>query len=96
MGCRSYRTSECSRAALLPHRRHVPGLPQRVLVVPGPRPATGHTRPLQSGVPYVNKPNQFAVEIHRGGYATSPTYARNLVKVMRKYKLYRFDKVLRP
>jgi flagellar protein FlgJ len=44
---------------------------------------------------HVNRPNRFAVEIHRGGYATSPTYARNLVRVMRQYKLYRFDTKLR-
>jgi flagellar protein FlgJ len=30
-------------------------------------------------------------EIHRAGYATSPTYTTNLVRVMRRYNLYRYD-----
>ena len=30
-----------------------------------------------------NDPDQFAREIHRGGYATSPTYADNLIALMR-------------
>ena len=43
---------------------------------------------------YINDPDQFAREIHRGGYATSPTYADNLIALMRQYHLYRFDTYL--
>lgn len=43
---------------------------------------------------YVNDPDQFAVEIHRGGYATSPTYAEDLIRLMHQYDLYRFDSAL--
>jgi flagellar protein FlgJ len=42
---------------------------------------------------YTADPDRFAVEIHRAGYATSPTYARNLITLMRTYDLYRFDRV---
>lgn len=43
---------------------------------------------------YANNPDQFAVEIHRGGYATSPTYADDLIRLMRQYNLYRYDSFL--
>ena len=41
---------------------------------------------------YSNDPNRFAVEIHKAGYATSPTYSQNLIKLMKAYDLYRFDR----
>ena len=43
---------------------------------------------------HVNNPDQFAIAIHRAGYATSPTYAQNLINLMRQYNLYRFDSAL--
>jgi hypothetical protein len=36
--------------------------------------------------------NRFVVAVHRGGYATSPTYSKNLISLMRQFKLYRFDR----
>ena len=36
--------------------------------------------------------NRFAAAIHKAGYATSPTYARNLIRIMKRYNLYRFDR----
>ena len=36
-------------------------------------------------------PNRFAIEIHKAGYATSPTYAQNLIDLMKKYNLYKYD-----
>jgi flagellar protein FlgJ len=41
---------------------------------------------------YTRNANRFAVAIHRAGYATSPTYARNLIGIMRRYDLYRYDR----
>jgi mannosyl-glycoprotein endo-beta-N-acetylglucosaminidase len=43
---------------------------------------------------YTNNPDRFVIEIHRAGYATSPTYAQHLIALMRQYNLYRFDRAL--
>lgn len=48
----------------------------------------------KSAFAFSNEPARFAVEIHRAGYATSPTYADNLIGLMRQYDLYRYDIVL--
>jgi flagellar protein FlgJ len=40
---------------------------------------------------YPNDANQFIVEVHKAGYATSPTYAANVQRVMQSYNLYRYD-----
>ncbi|MEV0719734.1 sporangiospore maturation cell wall hydrolase GsmA [Asanoa sp. NPDC050611] len=40
---------------------------------------------------YSNNPNQFAKEIHKAGYATSPSYANDLIKIMKSYDLYKYD-----
>ena len=39
------------------------------------------------GVDDVLDPVQFAREIHKAGYATSPTYSNQLIKIMRDYDL---------
>jgi flagellar protein FlgJ len=41
---------------------------------------------------FTNNPNRFAREIHKAGYATSPTYSDNLISLMRTHDLYRFDR----
>ena len=40
---------------------------------------------------YAKFPNQFAAEIHKGGYATDPAYTEKLVGIMVKYNLYQYD-----
>ena len=40
---------------------------------------------------YSNNPNQFAKEIHKAGYATSPSYANDLIQIMKAYNLYKYD-----
>jgi len=37
-------------------------------------------------------PNAFAREIHKAGYATAPDYAEQLIALMRRHNLYRFDR----
>ncbi len=41
---------------------------------------------------HTNDPKQFAVEIQKAGYATSPTYASSLIRLMDQYDLYQYDK----
>ena len=41
---------------------------------------------------YTNDPKQFAIEIQKAGYATSPTYAKDLIGLMDQYNLYQYDK----
>lgn len=41
---------------------------------------------------YKNDPDQFARELQKAGYATSPTYASKLISIMRQYNLYQYDK----
>jgi flagellar protein FlgJ len=40
---------------------------------------------------YTTDANQFIVEVHKAGYATSPTYAANVQRVMQSYNLYQYD-----
>ena len=40
---------------------------------------------------YSTNPDQFAREIHKAGYATSPSYANDLIALMKQYNLYRYD-----
>ena len=37
-------------------------------------------------------PDAFAREIHKAGYATGPDYASELIKLMKRHNLYRFDR----
>ncbi len=39
-----------------------------------------------------NNPDQFARELQKAGYATSPTYASTLISIMKQYNLYQYDK----
>ncbi|HWG99814.1 MAG TPA: sporangiospore maturation cell wall hydrolase GsmA [Pilimelia sp.] len=92
LGCRSYATSECGRgkcwrttATFRAYRDAAGSLADHghfLVVNPRYRPAFKHT----------GDANRFAREIHKAGYATSPTYATNLIGIMKRYDLYRFDR----
>ncbi|HLL64235.1 MAG TPA: sporangiospore maturation cell wall hydrolase GsmA [Micromonosporaceae bacterium] len=91
-GCHVYRTHECDAAGVCSpteasfrtyasvgasFRDH-----GRLLgTAPRYRPAFAHTR----------NPNQFLAEVHKAGYATSPTYTANVQRVMQSYNLYQYD-----
>lgn len=45
----------------------------------------------QTAMKYAGDPNRFATEIHKAGYATSTTYAQNLIGIMKQFKLYKYD-----
>lgn len=42
---------------------------------------------------YPNDPDQFIREVHKAGYATDPNYSKSVIALMKRYNLYRFDKV---
>jgi Mannosyl-glycoprotein endo-beta-N-acetylglucosaminidase len=44
-----------------------------------------------SAFTFTDEPDQFIREVARAGYATSPTYADDVINLMRAYNLYRFD-----
>ncbi|NLI75353.1 MAG: LysM peptidoglycan-binding domain-containing protein [Candidatus Riflebacteria bacterium] len=57
-----------------------------------------HARLLTTASRYRNcmanksNPDQFARELQKAGYATSPTYASTLISIMKQYNLYQYDK----
>jgi uncharacterized protein YraI len=92
IGCRAYPTTECNgkkcyrtTAQFRVYRGPADSFADhgRFLVV-NPR--------YRKAFSYTRDPNRFAIEIHKAGYATSPTYARNLINLMKRYNLYRFDR----
>ena len=36
--------------------------------------------------------DRFIREVHKAGYATDPRYADTVIRLMRQYNLYRFDR----
>jgi uncharacterized protein YraI len=92
VGCRAYATHECgggkcwaTTAQFRAYRNAAGSMSDhgRFLVV-NPR--------YHDAFRYSRAPERFAIAIHKAGYATSPTYSTNLIKVMRKYNLYRYDR----
>jgi flagellar protein FlgJ len=92
VGCRAYATTECGggkcwrTTAQFRAYRGVAGsmADHGRFLVDNPR--------YRNAFRFSRNPDRFAVAIHRAGYATSPTYARNLIRVMKRYDLYRFDR----
>jgi flagellar protein FlgJ len=91
IGCRAYATHECgggkcwaTTASFRTYRTLSDSIVDhgRFLVV------NSRYRPAFA---FRNNPDQFAVELKKAGYATSPTYAQNLQHLMRLYNLYRYD-----
>lgn len=91
VGCRVYRTYECANGVCAPTHASFRSYASvtdsfrdhgRLLgTAPRYRPAFAHTR----------NPNQFLAEVHKAGYATSPTYTTNVQRLMQSYNLYQYD-----
>jgi flagellar protein FlgJ len=45
----------------------------------------------RTAMQYTGSPDRFAEELQRAGYATSPSYAQDLIMLMRNYNLYQYD-----
>ncbi|GIF72643.1 sporangiospore maturation cell wall hydrolase GsmA [Asanoa siamensis] len=91
LGCRSYATQECENgkcydttATFRAYKDATASFADHGYFL------TVHDR-YDKAFKYSNNPNQFAKEIHKAGYATSPSYANDLIKIMKSYDLYRFD-----
>lgn len=91
IGCRTYATHECTRtscfattASFRAYRTAADSYADHGRLL-----ATA-TR-YRPAFKYVNDPDKFARALQAAGYATSPTYAADLIALMRKYDLYRYD-----
>jgi len=93
VGCRPYQTYECDAGCYSTSASFRVYLSSSASFVD--HAVQLSTLPRYAGAfAYSQDPDRFAVEIHRAGYATSPTYAENLIGLMRQYNLYRFDAIL--
>ncbi|MFT3887538.1 MAG: peptidoglycan-binding protein [Arachnia sp.] len=45
----------------------------------------------RSAFDYTDYPDQFVIQVHRGGYATDPSYATTVIGIMKSYNLYRYN-----
>ena len=95
IGCATYSTHECSGT-------HCFGIRDSFRVYRNETDSfADHGRQLstlaryKTAMKYVSNPNRFAIELQRAGYATSPTYAKKLIALMKKYNLYRYDTIRR-
>ncbi|MEJ3744697.1 sporangiospore maturation cell wall hydrolase GsmA [Actinomycetes bacterium KLBMP 9797] len=92
LGCRVYRTYECDGPKCYP----TTALFRAYRSVGGSFADHGHFLTVnpryQKAFAYSHDPDRFAIEIHKAGYATSPTYARNLINLMKRYNLYKYDR----
>ncbi len=89
-GCRPFRTTECALACS-------PSVASFRVYASVWGSFRDHGRALatlpryRAAMAYGHSPERFALELHRAGWATSPTYAQNLISLMRRYNLYRYD-----
>ncbi|SNT62356.1 flagellar protein FlgJ [Asanoa hainanensis] len=93
LGCRTYATQECegnscydTSATFRAYRNATASFADHGYFL------TVNSR-YKPAFKYSNNPNQFAKEIHKAGYATSPSYASDLIEIMKAYNLYKYDPV---
>jgi hypothetical protein len=90
-GCRSYGTNECDGGSCYATRASF-----RVYDTVSAS-FEDHSRALaslpryQSAFDHTDDPDRFADAVAAAGYATSPSYAQDLISIMRRYGLYRFS-----
>lgn len=92
-GCRPFSTSECSTVC-------GPTVASFRLYASITQSFNDHGSALstldryRTAMQFVGDPDRFAQELQRAGYATSPTYADNLITLMHTYNLYQYDQNL--
>jgi len=91
IGCRDYATHECD-----PHGCYPTHASFRTYQTQA-QSYTDHAQMLASlaryrpAFAYTYQPDKFAQALQTGGYATSKSYAKNLIALMKLYNLYRYD-----
>jgi len=93
LGCRSYATSECegnscydTSAQFRAYRNATASFADHGYFL------TVNNR-YDPAFAFSNNADQFARAIHKAGYATSPSYADDLIRLMKQYDLYKYDKL---
>jgi len=92
VGCRDYATHECNpnghcyatHASFRAYRSEADSYTDHGLMLS----TLSRYDPAFS---YTFQPDKFAQALQKGGYATSKSYAKNLIALMKKYNLYRYD-----
>ena len=93
VGCRDYATHECdsagkchsTSASFRVYRTETDSFTDHAILL-------GTTARYAPTRVYTDDPDNFAKALQKAGYATSPTYATNLISVMQKYNLYQYDR----
>jgi flagellar protein FlgJ len=92
-GCHTYNTTECTKAGVCyptnavfrVYRSATDSFRDHALFL-------ANSKRYKPAFAFSQNPDRFAAEIHKAGYATDPKYTEKLVKLMRQYDLYRYDR----
>jgi hypothetical protein len=91
-GCRPYATSECAGSACYATRADFRVYDSVLASFEDHSKSIASLPRYRGAFAYAHDPDRFAQSIADAGYATSPTYARDLIGLMRSYDLYRYDR----
>jgi hypothetical protein len=91
IGCRSYATHECNSHGCFPTTASFRAYRGAVDSYADHGRALFTLPRYQSALRFVHDPDNYARALQAAGYATSPTYPANLIALMRRYDLYRYD-----
>ena len=92
IGCRRYDTHECSGSSCFPTTDLFRAYRNPAASMADHGYFLRHVSRYRNAFRYTDDPDQFVREIHKAGYATSPTYSRDLISIMRSFELYRYDR----
>jgi flagellar protein FlgJ len=89
-GCRPYSTSECASSACYATNATFRVYTAAAMSFRDHSNSFAVLPRYRTALAFVDSPDDFARAIHQAGYATSPSYAQDLIDMMHKYNLYRF------
>lgn len=91
LGCRDYGTTECNGSDCYQTRDEFRSYRNAADSFLDHGKQLAELSRYATAMRHTGDPDQFAREIHKAGYATSPTYADKLIGLMRQYNLYQYD-----